>query len=217
MSRQLYGRNAEEDSLSFLATGDWGIPTKMQKVVATQMGQHAQRVQAQFVASNGDNIYSWGAGSVHDPRFESVFEQIFSVDSEFRRMPWYMALGNHDRRGNIEAQVAYSAYNPRWVLPHNYYDVHLPAFDHLGGPPVHLIVLDTLPLVCADMDYSSAEEAMGFVECEVFAYSQMGRDVLAEHGGVPTNEVFDEIHRQLSIERREQLEYVTSLAFFISD
>ena len=63
-----------------------------------------------------------------------------------------MALGNHDRRGNIEAQIEYSKRNPRWVLPSRYYAFEIPAFEHLDVPPINVIVLDTIPLVCGDIN-----------------------------------------------------------------
>lgn len=63
-----------------------------------------------------------------------------------------MTLGNHDRRGNIEAQILYSQKNSRWVLPNYYYSFEIPAFDHLNQPPIHVIVLDTIPLVCPDIE-----------------------------------------------------------------
>ena len=63
-----------------------------------------------------------------------------------------MALGNHDRRGNIAAQLQYATYDTRWVMPQRFYTFYLPIFDHLSLPPVQVIVLDTLPLVCPDIE-----------------------------------------------------------------
>lgn len=88
----MYGRNAEEDSIGFLITGDWGMASKMQKIVANQMGIHAKRIRAQFILSSGDNIYSWGAGSSKDPKFKQIFEIPFSIDDQFDRMPWYVGF-----------------------------------------------------------------------------------------------------------------------------
>ena len=127
------------------------MPSRMQRLVARRMAEQAERVQAQFVLSNGDNVYSWGVGSVHDPRFEQIFEKPFTLDEQFNQMPWYMALGNHDRRGNIDAQIEYSALNPRWVLPSRYYSFVLPMFAHLNLPDVLFVVLDSLPIVCPDI------------------------------------------------------------------
>lgn len=62
-----------------------------------------------------------------------------------------MSLGNHDRRGDIESQLLYSQKSSRWVLPKKYYSFEIPVFDHLGHPPIHIIVLDTIPLICPDI------------------------------------------------------------------
>lgn len=68
------------------------MTSRMQKILANQMGKHAERIRAQFVLSNGDNIYAWGAGSVKDPHFLQIFELPFSIDNQFDKMPWYVLI-----------------------------------------------------------------------------------------------------------------------------
>lgn len=44
-----------------------------------------------------------GVSSVSDPKFESLFESPFSAPALSHT--WYISLGNHDHRGNVDAQI----------------------------------------------------------------------------------------------------------------
>lgn len=134
---------AARPSLTFLAVGDWGRDgAQHQQDVAQAMGRAAAAGDARFVLSVGDNFYENGIRSVDDPQWHSSFEAIYTAPS--LQVPWFVALGNHDYRGNPAAQIDYSAKNHRWRMPSRYYAV---SGSSLAAPELDLFVIDTSPLV----------------------------------------------------------------------
>lgn len=134
---------AAEGSLSFLLVGDWGRHGKHhQGDVAEQMGRTAQDINSRFVVSVGDNFYENGVESVSDSQWKSSFEDVYTAPS--LQTPWYVVLGNHDYRGNVQAQLDYSGHSPRWRMPARYYMdvVTLP-----DGAKAAFYYLDTSPLI----------------------------------------------------------------------
>ena len=63
-----------------MVVGDWGgqddppYYTDPEQDVATQMGEIAASMGAQFILSMGDNFYDNGVTDVDDPRFKETFE-----------------------------------------------------------------------------------------------------------------------------------------------
>jgi acid phosphatase len=90
-----------------------------QRKVAQQMARASRETGANFVISTGDNFYPGGATSVADPQFQATFEKIY--DDPALMIPWYVVLGNHDHRGDVEAEIHYTTGNSRWHLPSAYY------------------------------------------------------------------------------------------------
>ena len=130
-------------SLSFLALGDWGREgAHHQRDVAIQMAATARELEARFVVSVGDNFYQDGVTSVEDPAWRRSFEEIYDAPS--LQVPWHVALGNHDYRGNVQAQLDYSARSRRWRLPARWYSFEERAPD---GAVLELFVTDTSPLL----------------------------------------------------------------------
>lgn len=111
---------APDGSVRFLAFGDWGRDgSDFQKPVAEQMGRTAAAERSQFVISLGDNFYDDGVPSVEARQWKTSFEDIYTAPS--LQIPWYVMLGNHDYRTNVQAQLEYTFYSPRWKLPARYY------------------------------------------------------------------------------------------------
>jgi acid phosphatase len=134
---------AAEPALTFLAVGDWGRDGQHnQAEVARQMGLTAQTVGARFVISVGDNFYEDGVASVGDPQWKTSFEDVYAAPS--LQVPWHVALGNHDYRGNSQAQIDYSKLSRRWSLPSRWYARQETAPD---GATVDLFFLDTSPFI----------------------------------------------------------------------
>ena len=120
LPRSLFAAEAKNSGLNFLIVGDWGRNgEKDQREVATQMGLAAQAMAAKFVISVGDNFYERGVKSVDDPQWQTSFEQVYTAPS--LQVPWHVVLGNHDYRGNCDAQIAYSQKSKRWNMPARYF------------------------------------------------------------------------------------------------
>lgn len=134
---------ASAHPFSFLVVGDWGRDgAQHQRAVAEQMGKAAAETNARFVISVGDNFYENGVQTAHDPQWRSSFEDVYTAPS--LQIPWFVALGNHDYRGNPQAQIDYAALSARWKMPRRYYQVSGAA---LGRPELDLFIVDTSPLV----------------------------------------------------------------------
>jgi tartrate-resistant acid phosphatase type 5 len=110
---------AAAPELAFLVVGDWGTGSIGQRKVAAQMAKSAEAIGARFVITTGDNFYPDGVTSVEDPHWKRTFEDVYAAPSLM--IPWYVSLGNHDHRGNVNAQVEYAQRSSRWRLPAAYY------------------------------------------------------------------------------------------------
>lgn len=107
-------------ALNFGVIGDWGRHGRPdQMAVARQMGVTCAQANAAFVISVGDNFYEDGVASVQDAHWEKSFRKVYTAKS--LQVPWYVALGNHDYHGSVEAQLDYGKSDPRWVLPARYW------------------------------------------------------------------------------------------------
>jgi acid phosphatase len=130
-------------TLSFIAMGDWGRQGEYhQRDVAVQMGVVAKQLDIDFVLALGDNFYPNGVQSVADPQWRSSFEDIYTAHS--LNVDWYVVLGNHDYRGNPEAQLQYSAISRRWRLPARYYSFTRTVTE---GVTAEFFVIDTSPFI----------------------------------------------------------------------
>lgn len=147
------------DELRFLVIGDWGgIPfwpytTPYETAVSSGMGKIAQQLGTQFTIALGDNFYMSGVKNVDDKRFQETFESVFTAKSLMT--PWYFCAGNHDHRGNVSAQIAYSSKSQRWNFPDFYYTKSwtIPGSDET----LQLVLLDTV-LLCGNSGYDHSHE-----------------------------------------------------------
>ncbi|MBK6265439.1 metallophosphoesterase [Marivirga sp. S37H4] len=109
-----------DDALHFYVIGDWGRNGDLgQQEVADAMGRMTKLIEPEFFISTGDNFYPNGVASVDDPYFISSFENIYKAAGLFE--PWYLVLGNHDYRGNVQAEIDYTYKSQRWNMPARYY------------------------------------------------------------------------------------------------
>lgn len=106
----------EDGSLSFLVVGDWGRKGAYnQSQVAHQMGRIGEKLSIDFVISTGDNFYDDGLKGIKDPAFQNSFTKVYTAQSLQKQ--WYNVLGNHDYRGNVEAQLnpLFRRIDSRWL------------------------------------------------------------------------------------------------------
>jgi tartrate-resistant acid phosphatase type 5 len=130
-------------SIRFLVISDWGgYGADDQKAVAVAMDKEAENIHAQFVVTAGDNFHGEGIDSEKSPRWKTEFEDIY--DGKYLQIPWYPTLGNHDNRGNAEAELNYTPISTRWKFPSRYYIQEESAGDSLNVLIVHL---DTSPFI----------------------------------------------------------------------
>lgn len=126
------------DSVVFAAIGDWGRRGAFHERDVANALAAVLPTEASCIISVGDNFYEDGVTSVHDPSFNQSFEDVFS-QPRIARVPWHVALGNHDHFGSVRAQILYSHISPRWNMPARY-------FSHWLSSRLLAIFLDTTPL-----------------------------------------------------------------------
>jgi tartrate-resistant acid phosphatase type 5 len=136
---------AAQNALPFIMVGDWGRRGHDdQRNVAVQMGKTAAAMGSRFTVSVGDNFYENGVTGLDDPQWESSFEKIYTAPALFT--PWRLILGNHDYRGNVQAQLDYSAESKRWNMPARYYSLSETLPD---GAKADFFYVDTSPFIKA--------------------------------------------------------------------
>lgn len=134
--------HSEASDFSFLTLGDWGrAGSPSQRQIADEMARVAERQDIRFVISTGDNFYPSGVTNTNDPHWKASFEDVYTAPALM--CPWYSVLGNHDHRGNVMAQVAYSKLSSRWFMPSRYYS-HV---EKLSDATVEFFFIDTTPII----------------------------------------------------------------------
>ncbi len=101
--------------------------------------QAVSKGYSEFTILLGDNFYPKGVRSVQDDQFE-LFSR-FSRSSE----KFFIIPGNHDYKtqGSVDAQIAYSQVNNKWIFPNRYYS----RIEKIYGPAdilLCLVFLDTV-------------------------------------------------------------------------
>lgn len=164
-----------DDSFNFLVLGDFGrVGDYYQKDVAREMGHATIVLDADFILSVGDNFYPDGVQSTQDYHWISSFEAIYSDPALYR--PWYVALGNHDYRGNVQAQIDYSNVSRRWNMPARYYSK---TFKISDGDEVLMVVMDTNPYITSY--HKNPQKYLGVGEQDTQAQTQWLEKTLSEN------------------------------------
>ena len=130
-------------ALDFFIISDWGWNGyNQQQEVADGMTILADSIEPKFIVSCGDNFQVQGVASTQDPLWLTSFENVYKHLS--LQVDWYPVLGNHDYRGNTQAEIDYSKISRRWKLDSHYYTFARKINDSISA---RLIFLDTPPLV----------------------------------------------------------------------
>lgn len=139
------GISIPKDALHFFVIGDWGRNGEYgQKEIAIIMADAAKQVEPDFIISTGDNFYPSGVRSVMDPHWKASFEDVYSQHS--LQGDWFVVLGNHDYKGNPDAQIEYTTISRRWNMPSRYYSK---IFGINKSQSAQFIFMDTNPYVDA--------------------------------------------------------------------
>lgn len=145
------------DGYTILVFGDWGREgIKIQKEVAEQMGIFAEANDVKFLSVVGDNFYENGVTGLDDPHWTRSFETVYTDSSLY--VPWYVVLGNHDYRGNIHAQIQYSAVSDRWEMPARYFSNTVNIND---STEALFVFMDSSPFVQSYYTKSSMKNVRG--------------------------------------------------------
>ncbi len=123
--------------ITFFSFGDWGTGTQDQQNVADAVTVFCHSTGCDFGLLLGDNFYDEGVDSVSDPKWKNYFEDVYSQ----LEMPFYVALGNHDHLGNIQAQIDYTELQNRWILPARQYSQIFP--EEAQTPLLEIFVIDS--------------------------------------------------------------------------
>merc|ERR1740130_1566824 len=86
------------------------------------MSKVADEISAQGILLLGDNFYYSGVSDCKSKRFEEGFEEVYTI-KEFKNLPFHVIAGNHDYRGDINAQVQYKDAAGRWLFPSLWYNL----------------------------------------------------------------------------------------------
>lgn len=130
-------------ALNFFVVSDWGWNGfKSQQEVADGMTMLADSIEPRFIVSCGDNFQIQGIASTQDPLWSTSYENIYKAPS--MQVDWYPVLGNHDYKGNTQAEIDYSKISRRWRMESHYYKNVVKVNDSIS---VLLVFLDTPPLV----------------------------------------------------------------------
>eukprot|EP00992_Anisonema_acinus_P014371 TRINITY_DN9242_c0_g1_i1.p1 TRINITY_DN9242_c0_g1~~TRINITY_DN9242_c0_g1_i1.p1 ORF type:complete len:350 (+),score=100.54 TRINITY_DN9242_c0_g1_i1:57-1052(+) len=155
---------ASPDALTFLAVGDWGGTdhspyTEPGEVAAAKgMGQVAKDHNSKFVVALGDNFYFHGIQTdCHDGRFKKTFEDVYTAES--LQTPWYITAGNHDHKGNVTAQIAYSDISKRWTYPNlrQTWTTTVSSDETKGSVTFQIVLFDTV-VVAGDSYYDEERD-----------------------------------------------------------
>lgn len=134
--------------------GDWGgvdfwpYHTPEQKTNGEGMANWAEEHEADMILALGDNFYFEGISTdSNDDRFQNTWENVYISDKPSLQKPWYVLAGNHDHKGNVSAQIAFTDQNDYWQFPDYSYDF-VKEWTEASGETYSLqvIMIDTVVL-----------------------------------------------------------------------
>lgn len=120
------------ETAAFITFGDWGYGTQDQRAVADAATRYCKQQPCEFVLTLGDNFYNFGVWTTRDFKWKSYYKDIYKD----LNLPFYAAIGNHDERGRIQAQIDYHKVDPSWNMPGPYYSIKIPSAPSAARNPV---------------------------------------------------------------------------------
>jgi len=130
-------------AFNFMIVSDFGWNGYAhQQEVADQMAKTADSIHVKFIATCGDNFQLIGVASTQDPLWVTNIENVYK--SNALQVEWFPVLGNHDYKGNTQAEIDYSKISRRWRMTNHYYTFTRKVNETISA---RFIFLDTTPLV----------------------------------------------------------------------
>lgn len=137
--------NADAERVRVVVMGDQGKGSEVQRQVAQAMRAVCEAQGCDLGVALGDNFYPAGPKTPESPLFKERFADLYGPLG----IPFLIIPGNHDEsllvggdgadaRG-ADAEVAYSAVNPQWVMPAR-------SYRAVTGRVAEFFALDTTPL-----------------------------------------------------------------------
>ncbi|MFO1519522.1 MAG: metallophosphoesterase [bacterium] len=159
-------------SVHFFTFGDWGSGTKDQKAVAEEAKKICGQLACDFGLFLGDNFYPAGVSSTEDPYWKTRYRDVYTS----LKIPFYAALGNHDWKGNPQAQIDFTKKDEYWKMPNYQYSVKLRP-PSMEKALVEIFVLDS------DRFDATAQEWLK----KALGESEAGWKILAFHHPILNN------------------------------
>ncbi|WP_123985360.1 metallophosphoesterase [Taibaiella soli] len=162
-----------KDGFSFFVLGDWGNKGGGSQIpVANEMITQSAAYKPSMILTVGDNFYEDGVKDLQDEHWQLSYENVYKDLT--KKCAWYVALGNHDYRGNVDAELQYHTVNPNWNMPARYYTFVKNISDKVK---VRFIVLDTDPY--ADSYYTDPKYKGVFAGQDTAAQTRWVKETLA--------------------------------------
>jgi len=114
----------DQKPVHLLFVGDQGTGNNNQRLSAAVLEELCVSHSPEAVFLLGDNFYNSGVTSTEDPQWQSKFEEMYNGPC-LKKTKFYAILGNHDYKGNPQAQIDYTGMGSgRWHMPGRHYSVH---------------------------------------------------------------------------------------------
>ncbi|MBI4081835.1 MAG: metallophosphoesterase [Candidatus Lambdaproteobacteria bacterium] len=111
---------APPEGLRFFVLSDTGTGADAQYTVAALMERRARRRPVDALLLLGDNFYMQGVSGVGDAQWLAKIIAPYSQGS-LAPVPIFPVFGNHDYKGNLQAQLDFGLHSSKWRLPHRFY------------------------------------------------------------------------------------------------
>ncbi len=132
---------SKKKKIVYLILGDQGTGKPEQISVAknafNQCMKESPTSGCDFIVGMGDNIYDDGLSSSTDSKLhlkdlKQILDKFEKPYGMFGRKDFWLSVGNHDWRGNIQQAINYTKKSALWRLPNNHYKIQgLPDWLHI--------------------------------------------------------------------------------------
>lgn len=138
----------EKDHLLFYIFGDSGTGGPAQAQMAEILEKECEKARPDGILLLGDNFYQKGVSSVEDPQWE---EKLFRPYGKpcIGTVPIFAVLGNHDYKGNVEAQIAMTNVEERWHMPQRFYRINFGSLLQVVAMDTNRITFCLDPNICS--------------------------------------------------------------------